>query len=261
MKRLLCPVLPKPGSPAHLPESEARHALQVFRLRDGEIIEAIDGKGHAVLAELRVRGKTEALLEYKGPVVEDARSSIPLTLEMSVLKGDAMEWAVEKAVELGVKEFVPILTDHTVVQTHKKGPEAFQERWQKIADQSLKQCGRLDRMTVALPLSLGELLQRSQPEVLAPRLWCDEATRQETPFLMNWINSQNTPLSSIRVLIGPEGGWSDAERELLSRSKTQRVSLGPLVLRGETAAIFSVSLAGAYFRATHLDKVSLIKGN
>ena len=64
---------------------------------------------------------------------------------MAVLKGPSMEWVIEKSVELGVKLFIPVITDHTVVQFKSKGPEVFKERWQKIADQALKQCNRLKK--------------------------------------------------------------------------------------------------------------------
>ncbi len=254
-KRLLCPSVPTPGRPVELPEAEAEHATRVLRLRDGDRVEALDGKGRSAQVILRVRGGP-VQLEYAG---ESEASRIPIpdfTLEMAILKGDAMEWVVEKSVELGVKTLIPVITDHTVVQIRQKGPEAFRQRWQKIADQALKQCGRLDRMEIALPIALEELLGQKPSQETLPRLWCDEAGREEMPELLDWLiektgsDAPGPRLQGARLLIGPEGGWSQNERELLSRStsSTIRLSLGPWVLRAETAAISGIGIITAFLR-------------
>lgn len=263
-KRLLCPNLPKPGSPSVLSENEAHHATRVLRLREGETVEAMDGKGNQSLATLRIKGGIPRLeyLETKASFSTPRKGKLflPIHIEMAVLKGDAMEWVVEKAVELGVHSLTPVLTDHTVVQMKSKGPEQFQERWQKIADQALKQCGRLDQMEISLPISLEELLTQdpkkiSEPQTSFIRLWCDEESSSEPVYLMDWLNSREKEANGeahplIRLLIGPEGGWSSNERLLLqkemSSSPIHRIGLGPRVLRAETAALFSVSVVTAF---------------
>ena len=169
---------------------------------------------------------------------------MPTLLEMAVLKGEAMEWVIEKAVELGIQEVIPVLTAHTVVQMKNKGPESFRERWQKIADQALKQCGRLDRMEVKTPIALEILVSSNLPGL---RLWCDEAGKNDVPFLLDYLDSlpPENP-SNLRVLIGPEGGWSQNERILLGNgqfaSPIIRIGLGPYILRAETAALLAISL-------------------
>ncbi len=262
-KRLLCPQLPRKGIPTILLDTEAHHAIRVLRLRDGDIIEALDGIGHSALTTLRTRGGQPRLEFIHSETSSNTGSQSPpflaapfppLTLEIAALKGDAMEWVIEKSVELGVQCLSPILTDHTVVQMKNKSPEIFQERWQKIADQSLKQCGRLERMQIQTPIPLERLMTQTQ-ENTAPsiRLWCDEAKSGESLFLPQWLNSRlhtsSDPLL-IKILIGPEGGWSTQERLLLEQvtplSPTLRMSLGPHVLRAETAALFAVSLVSAY---------------
>ena len=232
-----------------MPETEAHHATKVLRLRDGEIIEALDGKGHKMLATLRVH-KGPVRLEYLEPLSTNPDSEketrvVPTLLEMAVLKGEAMEWVIEKAVELGIQEVIPVLTAHTVVQMKNKGPESFRERWQKIADQALKQCGRLDRMEVKTPIALEILVSSNLPGL---RLWCDEASKNDAPFLLDYLDSLPAEnLSNLRVLIGPEGGWSQNERILLGNgqfaSPIVRIGLGPYILRAETAALLAISLA------------------
>jgi 16S rRNA (uracil1498-N3)-methyltransferase len=258
LKRILCERLPDPHRPSPLPEKEATHAIKVFRLKDGDLLEAIDGKGHGAIVRLRTRAG-EPRLEFvekdeKHSHTLATNASAPFILEMAILKGDAMEWVVEKAVELGASTLVPLITAHTVVQVDKKGPEAFRERWQKIADQALKQCGRLDRLEVKSPIELETLLSHSVPENCT-RLWCDESERANVPELLNWLEStREQSRSELRILIGPEGGFSSLERELLSRDSgsTARVSLGPLILRAETAALFSLSLVASDFRERKL---------
>jgi 16S rRNA (uracil1498-N3)-methyltransferase len=218
----------------------------------------MDGQGHQAWVTLRTRGGT-VRIEYLEPseksqtLIRKDQTSLPLILEMAVLKGDAMEWVVEKSVELGIKQLVPVLTAHTVVQMKSKGPEAFQERWQKIADQALKQCGRLEHLHIDLPIPLERLLAETASSTDSVRIWCDEASQGETPYISQWLQTQeNPPYTSWRILIGPEGGWSSAERELLKKesaiSHQQRIDLGPLILRAETAALFASSIVAAYLR-------------
>ena len=252
MRRILCPQLPKANRPALLVESEAKHATQVLRLSDGDTVEAIDGQGQAIAAILRtLHGPVRLELPHTQETPLLARQSpqgsvLPVVLEMGILKGDAMEWVVEKCVELGVKTLIPVTTDHTVVQTKNKGPEAFQERWQKIADQALKQCGRLDRMEVQLPQRLSLVLKDAPQNAQRIRFFCDELTTDNPNTLIHACRSVLLR-EEYRILIGPEGGWSRAERDLLTK-EASRINLSPLVLRAETAAIFSVSLLTASLR-------------
>ena len=153
-----------------------------------------------------------------------------------------------------------VLTAHTIVQMDRKGPEAFRERWQKIADQALKQCGRLERLEVRAPVSLETLIAAPVGRE-GQRIWCDEAGREEAPPLLQWLEgSRSRQFAPLHLLIGPEGGWSALERELLSREMAQEersrlvtTSLGPLILRAETAAIFAMSLLSADFRIRQQD--------
>ncbi len=269
LKRLLCPKLPQKGVIVTLSADEAHHATRVLRLRNGDIVEVLDGNGNKIQATLRLRGEFTELEFFNSvdpePNLHKANMPFPFILEMAVLKGEAMEWVVEKAVELGVLKLVPVLTAHTVVQMKTKGPELFRERWQKIADQALKQCGRLDRMDISLPISLENLLslenlptnQNQSPSW--SRLWCDEASQAESPYLLNWLFAHPPQKGSLlKVLIGPEGGWSSSERTLLNLqsqvSPQHRIHLGPLILRAETAALFSISVISAHARTEDFPK-------
>jgi 16S rRNA (uracil1498-N3)-methyltransferase len=247
MKRALVDTLPGPDRPSLLSDDEAHHLLKVLRVRNGDRIEALDGRGSKMETEIEFLGKGKARLLPRGETVRDPRlGALPIVLEMAVLKGDAMEWTVEKAVELGVRSFVPVVCAHGVVQVDRKGPEFYRDRWQKIADQSLKQCGRLERMEVRPPLGLPELIVEKR----ALRIWADEASRADSPHVFETLSEVPAAerLRGVAILVGPEGGWSDSERELLSRSECRSTSLGPWVYRAETAALFATSLVAASMR-------------
>lgn len=245
MKRVLCPQLPTATRPVPVEEREAHHLQKVMRLRDGDTVEAMDGRGGIAVATLRLRSGKLFLELSDAPASAPAGAEpAPILLEAAVLKGDAMEWMIEKAVEIGVAELVPLLTAHTVVQVSGKGPEAFQERWQKIADQALKQCGRARALRVHAPIALEARLVQVPTCPEGPRLWADEESRTTTPSLLSWALQNHPP--STTLLIGPEGGWSARERELLARETA--VSLGPWVLRAETAAIWGAGLLVAAHR-------------
>ena len=246
MRRALCASLPRTsGSWLELPENESRHLLSVLRLSPGDSIEVLDGSGYSAPARIEFKGKTAGAVLTEAPVSDPSRLSAPVGLVMAVLKSEAMEWVIEKAVELGVRTLTPVETEFTVVKLKKKGVESFQERWQKIADQALKQCGRLDRMHIEMPVPLESALPFS-----GTTLWLDEELAGNTgsaPHLSSWIPAESEA-GITRLLIGPEGGFSPAEKSHLLRltggekKGINRVHLGSLILRAETAALAAVAI-------------------
>lgn len=253
MKRFLVPYLPeKSGDRIDLPESEAHHALHVFRLKEGDRVEAVDGRGGYCVAEIHLARSTRDFKVSLQRVDSEtsgggAAGVLPLVLEVAVLKGDAMEWVIEKSVELGVESVQPLVTDHTVVQIAKKGSDRFRERWQKIADQALKQSERLVHLEVKEPLPIQDAFSHSLENEV--RLWACERTAQARD-LWSWLLEQKGATARrIRFLVGPEGGWSASEKEWISREKVVPVNLGPLILRAETAALSGLAQIAAALRA------------
>lgn len=246
MRRVILKTLPEPERPERVPETEARHLVGVLRLRDGDRVEAIDGQGRAVVAKLRLAGADEVWLDFAETRAREEGGKVPLQLELAVLKADAMSWAIEKAVELGVSRLTPVIADHCVVKL-TKGPTEFRERWQRIADQALKQCGRLERMTIEDPRPISALTAAT-PE--RPRIFCDEGAIATAPTLLERLGELRDA-RELSLLVGPEGGWSAGEREKISAAAaTYAASLGPNVLRAETAALFAVSVAAAALRSS-----------
>jgi 16S rRNA (uracil1498-N3)-methyltransferase len=248
-RRLLLEVLPQPLQPlALLTEFEANHATQVLRLRSGTTIEVLDLQGGAVLATLDIQGK-KVFAKFLEALEPQPRSLImPITLEMAVLKGDAMDWVIEKSVEMGVDSIAPVFTDHCVVQADRKGPEYFQSRWQRCADQALKQCGRRWRMKIELPISLRERLQITAPSASALRWIAIEPTARDLESAAPLTPEQLLKRSKFpqHLLIGPEGGWSENEKRFLPQEGTS-VNLAPWTLRAETAALNTISRLGGHY--------------
>ena len=180
MRKALCEQLPtKVGDSVEIPQSESNHLISVLRLKSTDIIELIDGNGKTAQARLFYKGKSLFAELTTAPIEKIELQSLPIHLSMAILKGDAMEWVIEKAVELGARSLTPFESEFSVVDLRKKGPEVFQDRWQKIADQALKQCGRLSRMTVEMPTTFENvLLKKTQ------LIWLDEtlAYQPESPL-------------------------------------------------------------------------------
>ncbi len=255
MKRLLCNDLPTQNHPVLLGEEERNHAHQVLRLKQGSIVEVLNGKGEACTARLEYQDE-RALLVFESGISQLVKAPpgevLPITIEAAVLKGAAFEWLVEKITELGVFKLIPIKTHRTIVRWDRKPKEKLIARWQKISDQSLKQCGRLHRLKIDTPVDLSSVLQTNPIDQNELRIWCDEYAKDDsTPHLFQSIKGLKNP-SSIRLLIGPEGGFEPEEAELIRKNsmiQSLRTSLGPIVMRAETACIYATSLISGFFRS------------
>lgn len=227
-----------------IPSGEAKHLTQVLRLGPEDEFEIIDGHGHFAKAKLFFRDKQVMGELLEKPQTLASRCSFPIHLRMCIIKGDAMEWVVEKATELGVREFTPIESEFCVVKTHKKGADSFQERWQKIADQALKQSGRLDRMKINSPIDFETSLKGSDS-----LFWLDETLSQNPDATQHFSRQlENAKTPEISAIIGPEGGFSPQERSRLlqltegDRREIKRSHLGAIILRAETAALAAISM-------------------
>jgi len=240
-----------------IPEDESRHLISVLRLQDGDLIEGLDGKGNHALLKLQMEAKKAFAIwvENLPPASNQTPQVFPVEIHLGIPKGEAMEWICEKATELGIRAIHPWVSSHCVVDALAKGPEKFQQRWQTIADQAMKQCGRLERLTVHSPkrLSPSTAPQKKDGQI---GFFLDEietlAESRDRDLLKLLTNSPLHAINAgqpIQLWIGPEGGWSDEERGFLPRNLgVQKASLGHLVLRSETAALVAMSLTTACLR-------------
>lgn len=224
------------GTSIDLPKDVARH-IMVLRLSPGEHITLFNGKGgeyqakiigterHLTTAEIVSFSQREVELPYK------------ITLAQGIPEAGKMDWIIEKAVELGVQEIVPVATRRSVVRLNADRTEKRLSRWQSIVISASQQCGRNRLLDIARPVDFDvciSLLSGQSTIMFSPRA---------TESLASWI-TQQIP-HDITLLIGPEGGFSPEEEELARQNGVISLSMGPRILRTETAGLAAVSAINA----------------
>ncbi len=235
-RRLFVPADRLSGPTVTLTGADHHHLTIVLRARPGEAVTLFDGAGAEVDARIvRIDG-ARAELEL-GARRAGVVAAAPITLLTAVPRGPRMDVLLQKTVEVGVARVVPLITARSVAR-----PEADRrERWASIAREAARQCGRADLPLVEAPMALAEALRRD--DWPARRLALFE--RDGAPGLRAALADQ--PPAATALLVGPEGGWEDAEREAARASGFLGVSLGPRILRVETAAIVAVALTTAAY--------------
>jgi 16S rRNA (uracil1498-N3)-methyltransferase len=210
-----------------LPEHVARQVTTVLRLKPGDRVVLFDGSGPEWVAELLITGKKAAarLIERREVVSVTQRQ---VTLCQAVLKGERMEWVLQKGTELGVSAFQPVLTERVVARTDK-----VPRRWRRIVEEAVEQCGRTRVPSVRTPITLAEALAQNEAHV-----FCWEGERGASL----WNHLARGAPQQLTLYVGPEGGFAQREAELARDWGAAMVSLGPLILRAETAAVAASAL-------------------
>ena len=212
----------------------ARHAAAVLRLKAGAPLRVFDGGGREYRGKLVAARRGDVQVELVEPLCGLSESPLPIVLALGVSRGDRMDLAVQKSVELGVSRIVPLWTVRGVVRPESRKAGDRLARWRRIAEGSCEQCGRSRVPAFEPPRSLEEWLDRRPREGTAIRL----AGESARPFA-----SLSAPEPPITLLVGPEGGLDPREAERADRSGFVPARLGPRVMRTETAAIVAVSAA------------------
>ncbi|MDH5252329.1 MAG: 16S rRNA (uracil(1498)-N(3))-methyltransferase [Nitrospira sp.] len=213
------------------------HLRDSLRITIGEIVLFGDGASHRYRAEITDVSKRAITGRILDTVQEPPRHTPRLILGQSLLKGEKMDWVIQKAVELGVDEFVPVESRHSVVHLRADRVKAQLARWQRIALEAAQQSEQWRLPIIAPPQSLAALLTSRATGtvtlILAERL---EGKSVRTVELPQGVTG------SILILIGPEGGWSKEEVAMAQQTECEPITLGPHILRAETAAIATISI-------------------
>lgn len=213
------------------------HLRDSLRITVGETLWLNNGlavRYRVEIADVSRRAVTARVLET---IQEPPRQTPRLVLGQSLLKGEKMDWVIQKATELGVSEIVPIESQHSVVQLKADRVNHQLARWQRIALEAAQQSEQWRIPTVATPQSLSALLTSLATGTLTLML----AERREGKSLQT-VNLPQDARGSILVLIGPEGGWSQEEAQIAEQAGIQPIALGEHILRAETAAIAAISI-------------------
>lgn len=212
-----------------------RHIARVLRLAKGDELVLFDGAGTEIKAEITESGEGFVAVAL-GPRVQRPAAPCSITLLVAVAKGERMDWIVQKTTELGVGCIIPVLSERVVVRLNDAAGEAKRRRWQTIAQEAARQCRRADVPALHGPLPLQAALAQAGGNKLL--LWEDA----HGVSLRQAVDARDR---EVTLLVGPEGGFSPREAGDAIASGFADVSLGPRILRAETAAMVAVALVQA----------------
>jgi 16S rRNA (uracil1498-N3)-methyltransferase len=222
------------GDRAALIGSHADHLVRVLRARVGQKFDIAIGSAVRLGEIVSI---SEERVEFELGEELPALAITPVTLLLSIFKFDRLEWAIVKCTELGVARIVPVIAQRTQIHLQSSA-ERRVERWRRISLEASEQSRRAAPTEVAAPVKLQEALTTSADL----RLVLSEV---EFAKSLKQALQENSGSASVAIAVGPEGGWSPGEEELFRKSGWISVSLGPTILRAETAAIAAVAVAMA----------------
>ena len=224
-----------------LTEREAHHALRVLRVRRGETVAVLDGEGRVRECQVQETGRDEV-----GLSVLDERRVPPLpfqiTLAQAIPKGKLMENIIEKATELGAATIVPLVTERTIARPDAVDDGGKVAKWRLVAIEAIKQCGFAWLPRVEAPMTIEHFLSQSETAELALVGSLREGARHPRTWFDAFERKHARKAKSISVAIGPEGDFTAEELAALELAGARPITLGPLVLRTETAAIYCLSV-------------------
>jgi 16S rRNA (uracil1498-N3)-methyltransferase len=244
MPRLHCAEPLHPGARLALPPGTARH-VQVLRLQPGDTITLFDGRGGEYEAAIEHMGRSEVRVQVQAHRDVESEPAVAVHLAVGMPANERMDWLVEKATELGVASIQPLLAERSVLRLAGERAQKKQAHWQAVAVAACEQCGRNRVPTVHVALEFSEWIagvvaQPARPSTAGARSPLRLALSLEA-------DAQPLPLAAaaggpVLLLSGPEGGLARAEEAAALAAGFHRVTLGPRVLRAETAPIAALSL-------------------
>jgi len=242
MPRFYLPLPLTIGQRVTLPDTLAHH-IQVLRLVEGDTIFLFNGAGGQYAATLREVARRSASADIDSHQAVDVELPFAVTLAQALPEASKMDWIIEKAVELGVSAIEPLAAQRCVVRLSAERAEKKLAHWQAIIASAAEQCGRNRLAALAPPQDYKQWIARA-PEVTQPRIILSP---RATESLASWARVQ--PPQAVTLVIGPEGGLSEAEEDLALRHGALALSMGPRVLRTETAGLAALATLNACWDA------------
>ena len=236
--RFFAPTLDLGDETVMLPKDEAEHLTRVLRIGVGDTVSVFDGRGHEFLARVLGAARREVQVQLLTRVNPAAESTVALTLAQAVLKGDKMDDVVRDAVMLGAAAIQPIVTRRTETTVGALIRGARPDRWRRVALASVKQSKRAVLPEVRSPLTFENYLEEPPP---ALRLMLVEPGASVAVEPLGALRRDPTP-SDAALLVGPEGGWDEAECAAAQARSVRLVCLGPRTLRADAVPIAALSI-------------------
>jgi 16S rRNA (uracil1498-N3)-methyltransferase len=232
--RLYCDLPLSPGAEIALPETAARHAVTVLRLQVGDTLALFNGEGGEYRASLVAVSKRETRVRLIEFHAAERESPLEITLALGISAGERMDYSLQKATELGVTAIVPLATERSVVRLSGERADKRLQHWRHVVVAACEQCGR-NRVPIVAPVQTlaGYLATagRGKRLLLSPDA--------QIPL------KQVPPAAAVVLLIGAEGGLAPSEYQAAEASGFEPVSLGPRILRTETAPVAALAVLQA----------------
>jgi len=241
MHRFYLPIEQENGSSVVLTGGEAHHGLRVLRIRKGEEVTVLDGKGHLYLCVVSDTGHDAIRLELKRKIFVEPQSH-RITLVQAIPKGKIFDSIVQKATELGAFRVTPLLSERVLTQLDQNKSGNRVEHWRAVAIEAIKQCGSAWLPQIEAPVSPRVLLSRRESFDLFFIASLGDDARHPREWFCKFQKEQNRKPASICVWVGPEGDFSPDELAAAKAAGAAPITLGRLVLRSETAATCCLSV-------------------
>ncbi len=224
---------------AALTGTQAAHLARVLRAQPGQLFDVV---ANGFLHRAEVTSVRDDEVRFALHEEREAESALPLHLLLAVFKFDHFEWAVEKATELGVAAMTPVLARRTEKHLAQAATKRV-ERWRRIAHEASQQSRRTDVPSIAEPCTLAAALASSADT--PARILLAEVEQQHTLRAALEARPPDRADDRIALAVGPEGGWAPDELQRFTDAQWQHVTLGPRILRAETAAIAAIAMTAA----------------
>lgn len=230
ISRLFVNAILTPGETLRLEEDSAHYLCTVLRLKKGFELTVFNGDGHEYAARVEAASRGGVWLAIGPGRYRNTESPLFTHLGLGISRGERMDFAIQKAVELGVSRITPLFTEHCVVRLDGGKQDSRRQHWQKIVRGACEQSGRTRIPEVDEPLPLQD--------------WLDRATGQRLlldPEASLTLNTLPAPEGRVTLLSGPEGGFAERERVVARATGFTAVKLGPRILRTETAVLAALA--------------------
>jgi len=239
MHRFFVPLqdLDKEKGKVLLRDNRAAHIEKVLRLREGDEIIVSDGQGSSYLSVITRLGKNGVEADLKETLAGSREPELKVILAQSLVKGEKMDLVVQKATELGVKEIIPLVTHRTVVNLTPQKASRRIQRWSTIAREAAQQSHRDEIPFIGELAHLEDILNEKREKALCLFLW-----EQEKRGSLKEILKNSKPFEELVIFVGPEGGFTPEEAELARCHGSFSATLGPRILRAETAALSALTM-------------------
>jgi 16S rRNA (uracil1498-N3)-methyltransferase len=214
-----------------LPEAQAHYISRVLRMAEGDAVQMFDGSGHEFRGSLKEVGKKRVTVQIDEQFAGQIESPLHIHLGQGLSRGERMDWAIQKATELGVNEITPIFSERCEVRLKDERADKRLLHWRQVAISACEQCGRSRVPVIHPPVLLADWIRQTEADlklVLHP--------------VAEPLVSHAKP-TTLAFLIGPEGGLTDAEVEQAKGNGFHAARLGPRVLRTETAPVVALAVA------------------